>query len=87
MVSRCANPSCDAHFKYLREGRLFEFRASNFTQLLAAGTGAIEFWWLCPRCCMSMTLVKDRAQGVKLIPLPRPPRSSSLQKLDRTGSS
>lgn len=85
MVSRCANPSCDAHFKYLREGRLFQFRAGNLAPRLAASTGGVEFWWLCPRCCISMTLVKDTAQGVKLIPLPRPARSSFLHELDRTG--
>lgn len=84
MVSRCANPSCDACFKYLGEGRLFQFPAANPATRGTAG-GVIEFWWLCSRCCLSMTLVEDRTHGVKLVPLPRSARSSSLEKFDRTG--
>lgn len=75
MVSRCANPGCEANFKYLREGRLFQFRAANSAGGFAASNAAIELWWLCSRCCLSMTLVEDGAEGVKLIPLARGPQS------------
>lgn len=84
MVSRCANPACDARFKYLREGRLFQFPGANPATRISA-SGVIEFWWLCPRCCLSMTLVENGTQGVKLVPLPRSAQSSSLQKLNRAG--
>jgi hypothetical protein len=85
MVSRCANPSCDASFKYLREGRLFRFPVGNPAGRIPASSSVVEFWWLCPRCCLSMTLMEDRTQGVKLVPLTHPPQSSLFQKLDRTG--
>jgi hypothetical protein len=83
MVSRCANPSCDARFKYLSEGRLFQFPGANPANRIYASS-VIEFWWLCPRCCLSMTLVEDPTRGVKLVPLPRSVQSCS-DKLDRTG--
>jgi hypothetical protein len=85
MVSRCANPSCDACFKYLREGRLFRFPAANPATRIRANSVVIEFWWLCPRCCSSMTLVEDRTQGVKLVPLSRGLESSLVQKFDHAG--
>jgi hypothetical protein len=85
MVSRCANPSCDACFKYLHEGRLFQFPAANPATRIRTNSVVIEFWWLCPRCCSSMTLVEDRTQGVKLVPLTRPALAPLIQKLDRTG--
>jgi hypothetical protein len=75
VVSRCANPCCDAKFKYLREGRLFQFRATNSAGGFVASNNAIELWWLCSRCCLSMTLVEDSAEGVKLIPLGRGPQA------------
>jgi hypothetical protein len=71
MVSRCANPSCDARFKYLREGRLFQFPAANPATRVSVSASVVEFWWLCSSCCLSMTLVEDRTQGVKLVSLTR----------------
>jgi len=65
MVSRCANPSCDARFKYLREGRLFHFRPSPSATPLGAVSG---LWWLCARCCTSITLVPDGNGAVKVVP-------------------
>ena len=85
MVSRCANPCCDAQFKYLREGRLFQFRATNSASGFVASNTAVELWWLCPRCCLSMTLVEDSAHGAKLVPLARAPRSTPPD-FDRTKS-
>jgi hypothetical protein len=72
VVSSCANPSCDARFKYLREGRLFQFQAATSAGRAAAGN-PVELWWLCQRCCLSMTLVGDSAHRVKLVPLARAP--------------
>jgi hypothetical protein len=85
VVSRCANPDCDAHFKYLREGRLFQFRAANSAGGLVASNTAIELWWLCSRCCLSMTLIENSREGVKLISLGRGPQSVHAD-LDRSKS-
>lgn len=86
VVSRCANPSCDARFKYLREGRLFQFRATNSSFARTANNNAVELWWLCARCCLSMTLVEDGQNGVKLAPLPHARREITRADLDLTGS-
>ena len=65
MVSRCANPSCETQFKYLHEGRLFQF-ASGGTQIgISKNHLNFVFWWLCPRCCSSMTLVQNGSAGVR----------------------
>jgi hypothetical protein len=85
MVSRCANPGCGAQFKYLREGRLFQFRTTNPAGGFIAGNTAVELWWLCSRCCLSMTLVEDNDEGVKLVPLSRVAQSVR-RDLDRTRS-
>lgn len=70
MVSRCANPSCQTQFKYLHEGRLFQF-ASSGTQIgIHKNHLNFVFWWLCPRCCSSMTLVQHGSAGVRLVALP-----------------
>ncbi len=71
MVSRCANPSCGAEFKYLHEGRLYHFilndkKAGPLTSQSSAG---VPFWWLCSRCCLSMALIHNGESGVTLVPL------------------
>jgi len=58
MLSKCANPSCSARFRYLHTGQLFrierplEGRTSNGSELeerLTAKKGRrhVEFFWLC----------------------------------------
>ena len=59
MVSRCANPSCGARFKYLHEGRLFQFSSTGMPADVGQGRLNLVFWWLCSRCSASMTLVQD----------------------------
>jgi hypothetical protein len=82
MVSRCANPSCGAKFKYLHEGRLYHFmlndrKAGPSTNDLAA---TVPFWWLCFRCCLSMALIPDRRCGVTLVPLQEKPLAGNPEK-------
>ncbi|MBZ5629005.1 MAG: hypothetical protein LAO06_09075 [Acidobacteriia bacterium] len=59
MLAKCANPSCNAKFKYLREGRLFEFNivdGARYTTIpSSAGTGRERFW-LCEQCSRVLTL-------------------------------
>ncbi len=62
MVSKCANPDCPAVFRYLREGRLFNFEVTKSNPSRVVGVHAAriyEHFWLCPSCSVNMTLVKD----------------------------
>lgn len=83
MVSHCANSSCHARFKYLRDGRLFQFPArKSETKVLSNGSG-FGLWWLCTECAKTMTLVADGNFGVKLIPLPS---AKEPRRVDPTGT-
>ncbi len=53
LVSRCANPSCEARFKYLHESRLFQFPSVSTPNGVSKNRLNFAFWWLCPRCCSS----------------------------------
>lgn len=66
MVSRCANALCGVPFKYLHEGRLFQFETSTN---LMNNSSRFVFWWLCPRCCLTMTLVQSGASGMTVVGL------------------
>ena len=72
LVSRCANPSCEAQFKYLHEGRLFHFAAAGTPTGISKSRLNFAFWWLCPRCCSSMTLIQNGPAGAKLVLLSLP---------------
>jgi hypothetical protein len=76
VLSKCANPSCSAPFRYLHEGKLFRIEID--VQLdRAAGSGRgvgktpsrLEFFWLCDSCSTRMTVAYTRDQGVAVIPL------------------
>ncbi len=71
MISKCANPQCDASLLRLSEGRVFQFEARQiFTTsnaFLLKGSRVANYW-LCQRCLTSMTLgLKDG--GVEIMPL------------------
>jgi hypothetical protein len=51
MLSKCANPSCRASFRYLHEGKLFRIELASERKY--------EHFWLCPDCCRTMTLAVD----------------------------
>jgi hypothetical protein len=57
MVSKCANPSCLAPFRYLHEGRIFTVRASAAEHRHEVSDAIVERYWLCSSCSNSMTLV------------------------------
>ncbi len=69
MVTKCANPSCSAVFRYLRGGRLFLFELprSSPTSVPSSpesGFGKSEFrsgeyFWLCEECAKGMTITSD----------------------------
>ena len=72
MLAKCANPSCKTAFHRLRDGRLFQMETGlRGPQLVGEKKPAhkIEYFWLCSRCAIEMTLVFDRGKGVIAVPL------------------
>jgi len=59
MVAKCANPSCNAPFRYLSEGRLFR---------LETAVGKYECFWLCAECASKMSLKVAWGRGVVAVP-------------------
>jgi hypothetical protein len=54
MLAKCSNPSCDAVFRYLYDGRVFVLEND-------AAVGPLtfkrpEYFWLCKGCSSKMTL-------------------------------
>jgi len=82
MLSKCANPVCQATFLYLHEGELFRWETSSgspgnsATDLSSAvdpdmgvkKTRRIEYFWLCGNCAPSMTLIFKGEEGVIVQP-------------------
>jgi hypothetical protein len=84
MLSKCANPSCSASFRYFHQGKLFRVETSltaNFTTSLGDGSveninasrskARVEFFWLCDRCAPEMTLEHDGRGHVTVTPVVR----------------
>ncbi len=64
MVSKCANPSCGESLKYFRGGKLYLFESmppsSGSGSAFGNGAEHCEYFWLCQRCAIKMTLALDR---------------------------
>jgi len=76
MLSKCANPSCQAPFQYLSEGKLFRVDrqrivASSGPQLVTEKKAPrrLEHYWLCKDCASCMIVTWDRTKGVYVQPL------------------
>jgi hypothetical protein len=81
VLSKCANPECDARFRYLRSGKLFQFEVSALHETLEmkspSGTRTpikkpahkVEHFWLCEECAELLTLKNDKHHGVIVVPL------------------
>ena len=69
MLHKCANPSCSAPFRSLREGKLF-LAENNF--FVSGSTSSLrtrprrEHFWLCQECSGYLTLRFDTSQGVMM---------------------
>ena len=71
MVTKCANSSCSAGFRYLRGGRLFLFEVSQgppMSGLSSSESGfrksefrSSEYFWLSEECAKSMTINSDES--------------------------
>ncbi len=71
MLSKCANPSCSAKFRYFHQGKLFrmETEADDANSRNSAKLSRrIEFFWLCDRCASEMTLTYDSRGSVLVKP-------------------
>jgi len=70
MLSKCANPSCTASFRYFHQGKLFRMEVGTSEPdeavLTRAGKSVrrAEFFWLCDRCATRMTLEHNSSGGV-----------------------
>jgi hypothetical protein len=64
MVTKCANPSCGASFRYLRGGKLFLLDLHRSFFGLEPGSApvkkrVVEYFWLCDRCSAELTVTVD----------------------------
>ena len=59
MLTKCANPVCLTHFRYLENGTLFRYENDPRA---APDQRHREYFWLCGNCSSSLTLRLD-AQG------------------------
>ncbi len=57
MLSKCANPTCFARFRYLHQGRIYKVRMP----LDRAGNShhKVENFWLCDRCSQVYKMVLE----------------------------
>lgn len=71
MLSKCANPECATTLHYLREGKVFKVEADELRAIDAPKpVRRVEHFWLCGPCSTSLTLIYDRAAGVRIIQKP-----------------
>jgi len=75
MVSKCANPKCQAPFLYWHAGKLFRFEARNLpatkVRIDLRPPQGVEFFWLCEDCMQEFTLASDPVHGARVVPLQR----------------
>lgn len=82
MLAKCANPSCNTPFLYLREGKLYQMEVGPEVPRSAPQPNdqpgltrdrkpvrRLEFFWLCGRCAPKMSLVFQRGYGVTVVPI------------------
>jgi hypothetical protein len=74
MLQKCANPSCTAPFRSLREGKLFlaETLPQDPSQPFNGERRKVrrrEHFWLCDACSTHFTLRFDAEQGMLTVPL------------------
>lgn len=68
MVSSCANPSCSAPFRHLKEGRLFVIDPRERAHMVVDWPSSqLEFFWLCERCTPRFTLAVGPGNRVSCV--------------------
>ncbi len=79
MVSKCANPSCSAIFRYLHQGRVFAFTTKSEGGPHASGSKSegkstkTEYWWLCNECCEKFEVHFRAGHGTVVMPKSKGP--------------
>lgn len=64
MLSKCANPTCTAQFRYLHLGKLFHLcPIPELEKINEDCSGLYERFWLCDECCKKFTVVWDGLQA------------------------
>jgi len=71
MLAKCANPICGAHFRYLKQGRIFNVPVYGPDERSCTWPRRVEHFWLCSNCCMTLTVVwrNERAEVQERHPL------------------
>jgi hypothetical protein len=64
MLSKCANPTCFASFRYLHQGRIFNIDMSAASVSRQAHTSRIEHFWLCKECAQTHKVVLENGRVV-----------------------
>lgn len=73
MLSKCANPTCSNHFRYLHEGRLYlinsisHFDGRKRLSASASKSGPPEYAWLCSVCSSYMTIHINEENGTIVV--------------------
>ncbi len=74
MLTKCANPDCNARFRYLHEGKLFivdRFDCSRHGKSSGLSIGErlrFDYYWLCGTCSRTMLVMSDRTPHVQVAP-------------------
>lgn len=72
MVTKCANPSCGASFKYMCGGRLYLLDSLSHARSADCDDGThpegIEYFWLCGHCIATCTIVLDQEEHPRVVP-------------------
>jgi hypothetical protein len=77
VISKCANPDCPAVFRYMHEGKLFEFEVRSLGEGRQKAydtngrfSAEIKYFWLCDRCASTMTVTLDpNTREVVVVPM------------------
>ncbi len=71
MLSKCANPTCRALFRYLHEGKLYVIGPKEALDWhkpkCSAKSGQVEYAWLCSACCLHLTIQTDEEFGIRVV--------------------
>jgi hypothetical protein len=75
VLSKCANPACDAKFHYLNVGRLFVIRARRSSEKHQPCSESrvahepLRYFWLCASCSQFLTIQASGLERVRLAPM------------------
>ena len=84
MLSKCANPDCNAKFLFLHQGKLFQLSPTREIRKASPhiARSLLERFWLCDRCSQTMTIIW-RDTHAEVVPLPKKPRKVGAEGLEQ----